>query len=129
MKLDNYTADEIARLANKGLPLDFTDDLADFQLHTCLAALFQQYRDGLITKEDAAALKARQIAAWRSWKETHAAYKAFTAEWNENIRRASGIEIEKAGTAHEALMRACEVVAALTQDKTLPQRIKKKFPE
>jgi hypothetical protein len=129
MKLDGYTAEEIARLANKGLPLDFTDDLADFQLHTCLAALFQQYRDGLITKEDAAALKARQIAAWRSWKETHAAYKAFTAEWNENIRRASGIEIEKAGTVHEALMLCCEVIGRLTGDTGLRDRIQKKFCE
>lgn len=128
MKLDDYTAEEIAKLANKGQPLDFTDDLADFQLHTCLTQLFQQYRDGVITKEKAAAIKAKQVAAWRNWKETHAAYKAFTAQWNENIRRASGIELEKAETEHEALLRACQIIAALTQDKTLPDRIKKKFP-
>lgn len=129
MKLDDYTAEEIAKLANKGLPLDFTDDLADFQLHTCLTQLFQQYRDGVITKEKAAAIKAKQVAAWRSWKETHAAYKAFTAEWNDNIQRASGIELEKAETEHEALMRACEVIGRLTGDTGLRDRIQKKFPE
>lgn len=128
MKLDDYTAEEIAKLANKGLPLDFTDDLADFQLHTCLTQLFQQYRDGVITKEKAAAIKAKQVAAWRNWKETYAAYKEFTAQWNENIRRASGIELEKAETEHEALLRACQIIAALTQDSELPGRIKKKFP-
>ena len=128
MKLDDYTAEEIAKLANKGQPLDFTDDLADFQLHTCLTQLFQQYRDGVITKEKAAAIKAKQVAAWRNWKETREAYKAFTAQWNDNIRKASGIELEKAKTEHEALLLACQIIAALTQDAELPDRIKKKFP-
>lgn len=126
---DTYTADEIAKLAYVGQDLDIVSDLADYHLHTCLGDLFRRYRDGLITQEEASGLKARMIAAWRNWKEIYSAYNKFTEEFNENIRKASGIEIEKAETAREALLLACDAVAKLTGDADLPKRIAKKFKE
>lgn len=126
---DTYTADEIAKLAYVGQDLDIVSDLADYHLHTCLGGLFRRYRDGLITQEEASGLKARMIAAWRSWKETYTAYQQFTEQFNANIRKAAGIEIEKAETAREALLLACDAVAKLTGDADLPKRIAKKFKE
>lgn len=126
---DTYTADEIAKLAYVGQDLDIVSDLADYHLHTCLGDLFRRYRDGLITQEEASGLKARMIAAWRSWKETYTAYQQFTEQFNANIRKAAGIEIEKAETAREALLLACDAVAKLTGDADLPKRIAKKFKE
>lgn len=126
---DTYTADEIAKLAYVGQDLDIVSDLADYHLHTCLGDLFRRYRDGLITQEEASGLKARMIAAWRSWKETYTAYQQFTEQFNANIRKASGIEIEKAQTTREALLLACDAVAKLTGDADLPKRIAEKFKE
>lgn len=126
---DTYTAEEIAKLAYVGQDLDIVSDLADYHLHTCLGDLFRRYRDGLITQEEASGLKARMIAAWRSWKETYDAYNKFTEEFNANVRAAAGIEIEKAETARDALIMACDVVGKLTGDADLPKRIANKFKE
>lgn len=126
---DTYTAEEIAKLAYVGQDLDIVSDLADYHLHTCLGDLFRRYRDGLITQEEASGLKARMIAAWRSWKETYSAYHKFTEEFNANVRAAAGIEIEKAETARDALIMACDVVGKLTGDADLPKRIANKFKE
>ena len=124
---DTYSAEEIAKLAYVGQELGIVSDLADYHLHTCLGDLFRRYRDGLITQDEAAGLKARRIAAWRNWKETAAAYQQFAEEFNDNIRAAAGIEIEKAETEHDALIMACDVVGKLTGDAELPKRIAKKF--
>lgn len=90
-------------------------DLSDFHLHTCLKQLYQEHKYGKITTEDAAALKEQLIRAWRSDKDTLAAYRQQQADFNEKIRLAeqTGKQLHKADSLRKFAEDAAVILEAV----------------
>ena len=129
MKLSEMTADEIAKAAWSGKEPDGLCDLSDLQLHTCLCRLYADFKEGKLDKSEANARKAKLIAAYNSDKKTTAAWEKMTTEYAENVRKISGLNPEQAKTASECIRILAQMVAALTGDSSLPDRLRKQFGE
>lgn len=127
MKLSEVTVDEIAKAAYNGKEPDGLCDLSDLHLHTCLCRLYDDFRAGKISKEDANAMKARLIAAYNSDKKTVHAWETMTTAYAENVRRVSGMHPEKAESPADCIRILAEMVAALTGDSSLPERMRKQY--
>ena len=127
MKLSEVTVDEIAKAAYNGKEPDGLCDLSDLHLHTCLCRLYDDFRAGKISKEDANAMKARLVAAYNSDKKTVHAWETMTTAYAENVRRVSGMHPEKAESPADCIRILAEMVAALTGDSSLPERMRKQF--
>lgn len=127
MKLSEVTVDEIAKAAYNGKEPDGLCDLSDLHLHTCLCRLYDDFRAGKISKEDANAMKARLIAAYNSDKKTVHAWETMTTAYAENVRRVSGMHPEKAEIPADCIRILAEMVAALTGDSSLPERMRKQY--
>lgn len=129
MKLSEMTVDEIAKAAYNGKELDGLCDLSDLHLHTCLCKLYTDFREGKLDKSEANAMKAKLIAAYNSDKKTTAAWEKMTTEYAENVRKISGLNPEQAKTEAECIRILAQMVAALTGDSSLPDRLRKQFGE
>jgi len=127
LKLSEVTVDEIAKAAYNGKEPDGLCDLCDLHLHTCLCRLYDDFRAGKISKDDANAMKARLIAAYNSDKKTVHAWEAMTTAYAENVRRLSGLHPEQAESAADCIRILAEMVAALTGDSSLPERMRKQY--
>ena len=123
------TAEKIAKAAYKGIEPEGFCDLTDWHLHTCLTLLYKQYKDGMITKEQAEDRKQKLVTAWKSDKVTEERWRAMTAEHAENIRKVFGMCPEKSETPAECIRILAEMVAVMTGDDSLPKRLGKKFGE
>lgn len=90
-------------------------DLSDFHLHTCLKQLYQDHKENKIATEDAAALKEQFIRAWRSDKESLAAYRKYQAEFNEKIRisEQTGKQLHKADSLRKFAEDAAVILEAV----------------
>jgi hypothetical protein len=121
------TVDEIAKAAYNGKELDGLCCLSDFHLHTCLCRLYDDFRAGKITKDDANTLKSKLIAAYNSDKKTVQAWEAMTTAYAENVRSVSGLNPEKAKTKAECIQILSQIVASLTGDTSLPERMREKW--
>lgn len=123
------TADDIAKAAYNGHDPDGACDLTDYHLHTCLLQLYDSFKAGKTTKEQAEGLKKKLTAAWASDKDTLRRWEKMTAEYSENIKKTATLHPEKAQTVSECIGILAEMVAAYTGDSSLPSRLKKRFGE
>ena len=125
----DQTAESIAKAAYNGHEPDGCCDLSDFHMHTCLSQLYADFKGGKITKEQAEALKLKLVAAWKSDKALAARWDALTSEHADAIKRTATMNPEKAKTQEECIGILAEMVAAVTGDSSLPNRLKNKVWE
>ena len=123
------TADTIAKAAYNGHEPEGFCDLTDMHLHTCLMQLYTDFREGRITQAQAEAMKLKLVSVWEDEKKTFARWHKMTAEYSENIKKISTFRPEKATTSVECVGILAQMVAALTGDSSLPERLRKQFGE
>lgn len=119
------TLDEIEKAAFKGYELEGFADLSDFHLHTCLSKLYADFKDGKVNQEQAGAYKKKLVAVWESDKKTTENAEKMYREYADAIRKTSTLHPEKAKTKDECIQILAEIVAALTGDNSLPDRLRK----
>lgn len=129
MKLSEMDADAIAKAAYNGKELDGLCDLSDYHLYSCLCKLYADFKAGKIDKSYANSEKAKLVAAYHSDKKTTASWEKMTTEYAENIRKTSTMHPEQAKTEAECIQILAQIVAALTGDSSLPDRLRKLFGE
>ena len=119
--------DEIILCAAQNRPLDGFGDLTDMHLHAVLRQLYADFGAGIITKEDAAKLKDKCIAAWKSDKDTEEQYRKAAADWSEKIRLANqtGKELHKADSLRSFAADAAVIVELLCGEVGLVEMVGK----
>lgn len=115
---------EIEVSAAKNQPLPDYPTIVEMCLHTALRALYQQYRNGSLEKEQAKTEKNKIISKYNLYESERINMLEVYKYHQENIRKASTLlsDIEKSENINDIAVKACEVIGCMTGDKGFLKR-------
>ena len=123
--------DEISKAAAYKKPFPKGSTVPETLLYLLLGALYDDFKKGYITKQDAAEKKTQIVSMCQGYEDAYNEWCSVFKSYQDNIKAARELiaKIEKSRDALEIAELACEVVCIYTGDTSFAKRQRKKWEE